>query len=81
MKRCLFCLVITSVFFAYAKAQTKSDEMMVRGVPQAFIAAWAKHDGHELAKIMSPNVDFVNVGGDWLHGLSDVKLSFRSTTT
>jgi uncharacterized protein (TIGR02246 family) len=74
MKRCLFCLVITSVFFAYAKAQTKSDEMMVRGVPQAFIAAWAKHDGHELAKIMSPNVDFVNVGGDWLHGRPDFEL-------
>jgi uncharacterized protein (TIGR02246 family) len=74
MKRCVFCLAMIFVFLAYAKAQTKSDEMKVRGVPQAFIAAWAKHDGHELAKVMSENVDFVNVGGDWLHGRPDFEL-------
>jgi uncharacterized protein (TIGR02246 family) len=71
MKNCLSCLVLIFVFMAYAEGQTKSDEAMVLGVPHAFTAAWAKHDGHELAKIMADNVDFVNVGGDWLHGRPD----------
>ena len=56
------------------QAQTKADEAAVRDVPRAFAAAWATHDGHELAKIMSEDVDFVNVGGDWLHGRADFEL-------
>ena len=59
MKSCLSCLVLIFVFMTYAKAQTKSDEAMVREIPHAFTAAWARHDGHELAKIMTDNVDFV----------------------
>jgi uncharacterized protein (TIGR02246 family) len=57
-----------------AHAQSKTDETSVRNVPQAFAAAWAKHDGQQLAKIMSENVDFVDVAGDWLHGRSDFAL-------
>jgi uncharacterized protein (TIGR02246 family) len=57
-----------------ANAQNQSDEAAVRNIPQLFAAAWAEHDGHELAKIMSEDVDFVNVGGDWLHGRKDVEL-------
>jgi uncharacterized protein (TIGR02246 family) len=57
-----------------ANAQNRSDEAAVRNIPQLFAAAWAKHDGHELAKIMSEDVDFVNVGGDWLHGRKDFEL-------
>ena len=57
-----------------ANAQNQSDEAAVRNIPQLFAAAWAKHDGHELAKIMSEDVDFVNVGGDWLHGRKDFEL-------
>src|SRR6202453_3756364 len=74
MKRCSFYLVVIFVFIANAEAQTKADEAAVRGVPQAFTAAWARHDGHQLARIMSEDVDFVNVGGDWLHGRSDFEL-------
>jgi uncharacterized protein (TIGR02246 family) len=74
MKRCSFYLVVILVFIANAEAQTKSDEAAVHGVPQAFVAAWATHDGHQLARIMSENVDFVNVGGDWLHGRPDFEL-------
>lgn len=55
-------------------AQNQADEAAVRNVPQEFAAAWAKHDGHQLAKIMSEDVDFVNVGGDWLHGRADFEL-------
>ena len=57
-----------------ANAQNQSDEAAVRNIPQLFAAAWAKHNGHELAKIMSEEVDFVNVGGDWLHGRADFEL-------
>jgi uncharacterized protein (TIGR02246 family) len=31
----------------------------VRQIPQDFCDAWAKHDGHALAKIMADDVDFV----------------------
>jgi uncharacterized protein (TIGR02246 family) len=55
-------------------AQNKTDEAEVHNVPQAFAAAWAKHDGHQLAKVMAENVDFVNVAGDWLQGRADFEL-------
>jgi uncharacterized protein (TIGR02246 family) len=48
--------------------QTKNDEEAVRNLPHAFCDAWAKHDGHDLARIMAPDVDFVTVGATWLHG-------------
>lgn len=57
-----------------AHAQTAADELAIQRLPQAFAAAWAKHDGHQLAQIMSEDVDFVNVGGDWLHGRKDFEL-------
>src|ERR1700689_3238882 len=54
-----------------AKAQTKSDEEAVQNLPRAFIAAFNKHDGHQLAQIMADDVDFVTVGAMWLHGKPD----------
>jgi uncharacterized protein (TIGR02246 family) len=54
-----------------AKAQTKADEEAVHKLPQAFSDAWAKHDGHELAKIMADDVDFVTVATTYLHGQPD----------
>jgi uncharacterized protein (TIGR02246 family) len=48
-------------------AQTKSDEVAVRNVPQAFRDAWNRHDGHALAQVMADDVDFVTVGAMWLH--------------
>lgn len=47
------------------------EERAVRGLPQAFCDAWAKHNGHELARIMAEDVDFVTVGALWLHGRRD----------
>jgi uncharacterized protein (TIGR02246 family) len=52
-------------------AQSKADEEAVRNLPRAFCDAWAKHDGHELAKIMAEDVDFVTVATTYLHGRSD----------
>lgn len=52
-------------------AQTKTDEEAVRKLPQTFCDAWAKHDGHELAKMMADDVDFVTVATTYLHGRTD----------
>jgi len=52
-------------------AQTKSDEEAVRNLPRSFSAAWANHNGHELAKIMADDVDFVTVATVYLHGGTD----------
>ena len=56
---------------ATLSAQTKADEEAVGKLPQAFREAWAKHDGHELAKIMADDVDFVTVATTYLHGRAD----------
>lgn len=52
-------------------AETTSDEDAVRKLPQTFCDAWAKHDGHELAKMMAEDVDFVTVATVYLHGRAD----------
>jgi len=52
-------------------AMAQTDDQAVRKLPQAFCDAWAKHDGHQLATIMADDVDFVNVGANWLHGRAD----------
>ncbi len=54
-----------------AHAQTKLDEERVNHLPQAFCAAFSKHDGHQLSQLMADDVDFVMVGATWLHGKSD----------
>jgi uncharacterized protein (TIGR02246 family) len=54
-----------------AEAQTQQDEQAVHGLPQVFSNAWAKHDGHELAKIMAEDVDFVTIGATWISGRVD----------
>jgi uncharacterized protein (TIGR02246 family) len=67
-------LVVLLLSHCTAQTQTKSDEAAVNKIPQAFASAWAKHDGHQLAQIMAEDVDFVNIGGDWLHGRPDFEL-------
>ncbi len=75
MKRLLRTLLVTLLIaVCTAHAQTKADDAAVHNLPQAFAAAWAAHDGHQLAKLMSEDVDFVNIGGDWLHGRPDFEL-------
>lgn len=68
MKRLLFLFLAASLSVS---AQTKPDEEAARKLLQAFSDAMSKHDGHELAKIMATDVDFVTVGAMWLHGRSD----------
>lgn len=68
----LFALIVFAIGNpAQAQAQTSQDEKAVRDLPQAFANAWAKHDGHELAKIMAEDVDFVTVAATWLSGRAD----------
>jgi uncharacterized protein (TIGR02246 family) len=71
LRNLLFAFLVVA---CAAHAQSRSDEAAVRNIPQQFAAGWAKHSGHELAKIMSEDVDFVNVGADWLHGRTDFEL-------
>ncbi len=54
-----------------AISQTTGDRAAVARLPALFSAAWATHRGEELAKLVSDDVDFVNVGAIWLHGKSD----------
>ena len=65
------CGLLLFLFALSANAQTKADEDAVRKLPQAFCDAWAKHDGHELARIMAEDVDFVTVATTYLHGRAD----------
>ena len=64
-------LLIAYAFVNLTEAQTRQDEKAVRELPQTFSNAWAKHDGHELAKIMADDVDFVTVGATWFSGRAD----------
>jgi uncharacterized protein (TIGR02246 family) len=67
-------LALLALFIAATSpigAQTKPDEEAVRKLPKAFAEAWNKHDGHELAKIMAGDIDFVTVGATWIHGRTD----------
>jgi uncharacterized protein (TIGR02246 family) len=72
----LISILIVMMLFAprAVHAQTRADEEAVDKVPQAFAAAWGKHNGHQLALTMASDVDFVNVGGDWIHGRADFEL-------
>ena len=70
MKHFLWTVLIF-IFATGTSAQSKPDEEAVRKLPQAFCEAWAKHDGHELAKIMAEDVDFVTVATTYLHGRAD----------
>jgi uncharacterized protein (TIGR02246 family) len=72
MKRLSIALLsLFAVLALPANAQTKADEEALRKLPQAFSDAWAKHDGHELARLMADDADFVTVATTYLHGQSD----------
>src|SRR5580692_1871489 len=62
-----FNLAVPSTVLAWATF----DEAAIGNVPQAFYAAWNRHDGHALAQVMADDVDFVTVGAMWLHGRQD----------
>jgi uncharacterized protein (TIGR02246 family) len=65
-------LILVAAFLSTpAWCQASGDEKAMRDLPQAFSKAWAAHDGRELAKIVSEDVAFVNVGAIWLQGRED----------
>lgn len=64
-------LLILLAATSNAFAQSKTDEEAVRRLPQDFCDAWAKHDGHALAKMMADDVDFVTVATTYLHSRGD----------
>src|SRR5258707_7594901 len=65
--------ILLLLLVATSNAQSKTDEETVRNLPLAFCDAWAKHDGHELAKIMADDVDFVTVSTTYLRGRAEFR--------
>lgn len=60
--------LIASSFARPAVSQNAVDCASVATIPDSFSSAWATHRGDELAKLVSEDVDFINVGAIWLHG-------------
>ncbi len=71
MIRFFGCIALLFAATLAVGAPTNPDDKAVRKLPLAFCAAFNHHDGHELAKIMADDVDFVTVGAYWLHGRPD----------
>jgi uncharacterized protein (TIGR02246 family) len=66
-----FLLLILVLGAAGPSSQSKADEEALRQLPRSFASGWAKHDAHEIARVMAEDVDFVTVGATWLHGRND----------
>jgi uncharacterized protein (TIGR02246 family) len=69
MKTLLLFLIL--LVPALAHAQSPNDEAALTALPDAFIDAWNRHDGHALAVLTEPEVDFVTVDGKWMRGQKD----------
>lgn len=54
-----------------AATLTAAERSQLEAIPQAFSAAWARGSGEELGALMNEDVDFITVGGLWLHGRRD----------
>ena len=67
-------LAFSLITISSAYAQTRLDEKAVHNLPQAFCAAFNKHDGHQLAQIMAEDIDFVTVGATWLANSTSARL-------
>jgi uncharacterized protein (TIGR02246 family) len=70
MKTFLFLLVLL-LGPSLVHAQTANDEAALTALPQAFIDAWNRHDGHGLTVLTERDVDFVTVDGKWMRGQKD----------
>lgn len=71
LRRCLTLLWLCLLLAHPVRAQGEDAVRRIEALPDRFSAAWAKHDGGQLAQLMADNVDFVTVGGAWLHGRQD----------
>jgi uncharacterized protein (TIGR02246 family) len=69
-----FAILLLVVVFPTSVAAAPSDVSAPNSIPQAFSSAWARADGEALGELMAPDVDFVTVGGTWLHGRRDFSL-------
>jgi uncharacterized protein (TIGR02246 family) len=67
----LLLLLVLLLGPSLARAQSANDEAALTALPQAFIDAWNRHDGHGLAVLTERDVDFVTVDGKWMRGQKD----------
>jgi hypothetical protein len=56
---------------AWAQGPAPADLAALNAIPREFSAAWARGNGDALGTLMAPEIDFVTVGGSWLHGRRD----------
>jgi uncharacterized protein (TIGR02246 family) len=59
---------------ASAQGPASADLAALNAIPREFGVAWARGDGEALGMLMAPEIDFVTVGGSWLHGRRDFTL-------
>jgi hypothetical protein len=62
MARFAATVIVLVLAAGSAHARTKLDRETVHNLPQAFCAAFSRHDGHQLAQLMAGDIDFVVVG-------------------
>lgn len=74
MPRWRASLLVAWLVFAGVPAWGQPKLADPEAIPKAFSAAWAQGDAEALGHLMSKDVDFVTVGGTWLHGRSDFAL-------
>lgn len=74
MLRWLAVLVLAGIILLPLAARGQDRVADPSALPEAFSNAWARGDGQALGAIMSEDVDFVTVGGAWLHGREDFSL-------
>jgi uncharacterized protein (TIGR02246 family) len=70
----LLAILLLMVAFPASASAAPSDLSSLNAIPKAFSSAWARADGEALGQLMAPDVDFVTVGGTWLHGRRDFSL-------
>ncbi len=67
-----FLLVLLSLIFLpaalLAQAGSSDDEKAIREIEAQWEAAWNHHDASGLARLATPDADFINVRGGWGKG-------------
>lgn len=76
LKRFTFCLAVIGICAAMAMAQSSkknTDEAQIKGVLDAFAAAWNAHDMEKFAVLFTADADWVNIRGARWKGVKEIK--------
>ncbi|HEY0596262.1 SgcJ/EcaC family oxidoreductase [Sphingopyxis sp.] len=70
----LAAIIVQPASAAPSASPAAPDLVALNAIPREFSDAWARGDGQALGLLMGPDVDFITVGGSWLHGRADFSL-------